>query len=117
MRYIESYVHHNQIGVLLEIETPYHIVLQADEFQTLARDIAMHIAALNPAGIDRQTMPKAIPAALRPHDNAMDEEALMEQAWFKDPDRTVAEVIQDLSRNLQAPISVTRFVRFHIDDF
>jgi elongation factor Ts len=116
MRYIESYLHQRRIGVLVEFETPYNSTLQSDEFQTLAHDIAMHIVATNPLGIDREKMLRAIPVALRPDATDVEERALLQQAFIKNPAITISELIEETSQALDTTISVTRFVRFDVDD-
>ncbi len=116
MRYIESYLHQRRIGVLVEFETPYSITVQSDVFQTMAHDIAMHIVATNPLGIDREKMLRAIPLALRPDATDVEERALLQQAFIKNPEITVSELIEETSQVLNTTISITRFVRFDVDD-
>ncbi len=48
MRHIESYIHHNRIGVLLGLYTPDDMAVRTREFKSLALDLAMQIAASNP---------------------------------------------------------------------
>ncbi len=116
MKFIESYLHLNRIGVLVEFDTPYEITLASAEFQELARDIAMHIAAADPTGIDANSMLNVIPVKFREGQTGISAEALLEQAWIKEPGMRIADLIDQVSRELQTPIQVTRFVRYAIDD-
>jgi len=45
MRYIESYVHKNRVGVLLELEADSDSAEESDEFRQLARDLVLQVAA------------------------------------------------------------------------
>src|SRR3982751_6641349 len=58
---ITSYVHHNgKVGVLVEVNCETDFVARTDDFKTLARSIAEHIAAASPVGIDKDTVPQDI---------------------------------------------------------
>ncbi|MCU7933191.1 MAG: hypothetical protein KZQ90_20550 [Candidatus Thiodiazotropha sp. (ex Codakia rugifera)] len=50
-RYIETYTHNGRIGVIVEIACETSIPRSDKEFQVLAKDVAMHIAALNPKDV------------------------------------------------------------------
>ena len=104
MRYIESYIHHNRIGVLLELYTPDDIAVRTREFKSLALDLAMQIAASNPAGVSDEAA------------NEGDTESLMEQAWIKDPSMSVRDLLESVSKVLQAEIRIVRFVRYGDDN-
>jgi len=116
VRYVESYIHHNRIGVLVELETPDLITVQCEEFIDLAKDIAMHIAATNPTGIDKTSALNVIPIQFKAGIEDLSEEALLEQAWIRDPSITVRELIGRVSTTLKTPIKVTRFCRYDEDD-
>lgn len=116
VRYIESYIHHNRIGVLVELEIPDQITALCSEFTDLARDIAMHIAATNPTGLDKTSVLNVIPVQFRAEIEDISEEALLEQAWIRDPSITVRELIENVSSILKTPIRVTRFCRYDAND-
>jgi elongation factor Ts len=116
MRYIETYLHQNRIGVLVEFDTPYEITLASAEFQELAKDIAMHIAAADPTGIDANSMLNVIPVKFREGQTGTAAEALLEQNWIKDPRIRIGDLIDEVSAELKTPIRVTRFARYSIDD-
>ena len=113
-RHIESYVHLGKIGVLLELEVnDADFATRTGEFQTLARDLAVHIAAMRPIGI--------VPVDMGHYEGAgnpslLEDRTLLRQAFVKQPSMTVAERIQATARELGTEISVRRFVRFATDE-
>ena len=121
---IESYIHNNKIGVL--------IALRGGD-AALARDIAMHIAAVNPMVIRAEDVPEDVLAkeseiySAQAHESGKPEEiikkmiegrlrkfvaeiSLMEQAFVKDPDSKVGKLLQ------KANAEVVRFVRFEVGE-
>jgi len=90
MRYIESYVHKSQTGVLLELEAEADSAVDSDEFRQLARDIVLHIAAGKPKSPGE----------------------LLEQPFIKDPEQSVSHHLYVISTLLKTPIRITRFVRY-----
>lgn len=57
---VESYVHGGKIGVLVEVNCETDFVARTDDFKSFARDIAMHIAAMNPEYIRPEDIPEAV---------------------------------------------------------
>ena len=112
VRFIESYVHTNRIGVLVELEAADDFATRTDEFRELARDIAMQVAASDPASdedddlkivaskLGRNILPQAV------------EKTLMSQPFIKNQDLTVADRIKEIDLQLHANIKVIRYVRF-----
>jgi elongation factor Ts len=88
--YIESYVHNGRIGVLIELDLSDPIVTRIDVFTNLAKDLAIHIAALA--------------------SNSVDE--LLQQPFVKNPSITIDQLISGEANTLREQISVTRFVRW-----
>ncbi|MDC8011045.1 hypothetical protein [Tahibacter soli] len=89
-RTIHAYVHGGRIGVLVEIGTDTDYALRTDEFAALCGDVAMHIAASNPADLD----------------------TLLAQAFVKDPARTVGDRVAEVASVLAERVAITRFVRW-----
>ena len=121
---IESYIHNNKIGVLIAVR---------GGDAALARDIAMHIAAVNPMVIRAEDVPEDVLAkeseiySAQAHESGKPEEivkkmiegrlrkfvaeiSLMEQAFVKDPDSKVGTLLQ------KANAEVVRFVRFEVGE-
>ncbi|MEK7642460.1 MAG: elongation factor Ts [Patescibacteria group bacterium] len=80
---VVSYIHNNgTVGVLLELLCETDFVAKNDEFKALGRDIAMHIAAMNPENKDELLVQEFI------KDNALSIKNLLEQATQKFGERT-----------------------------
>lgn len=102
---VSAYVHPGRpLGALLELNCETDFVARTDDFTTLARDIAMHIAAMGPTRISDAEAPVA--------DD--DGPALLAQPWFRDGSQTVEQVIQLAVAKLGENIQVGRFSRFEI---
>ena len=115
VRFIESYVHGNRIGVLVELETSDDFVTRTDEFQTLARDLAMQIAAMDPMTIDGSELENGVAMVDKAALSEETEKALMSQDFVKDTSMSVADRILDAETRLGTKIKVVRFVRFEAD--
>ena len=137
---VGAYVHPGgKIGVLVEINCETDFVARTAEFQMLVKDIAMQVAAANPQYVRREEVSpqdldkeKSIyrQQALetgKPEkvvDKIVDgkiqrfysEVCLLEQAFIKDPDKKVAEVVNDAIARLGENIQVRRFARYHLGE-
>lgn len=92
---VHAYIHGNQrIGVLLELLCETDFVARNEDFQALAKDVAMHVAAANPT----------------------DSNALLTQPFIKDEQQTVEQVIQAAIAKLGENIQVKRFIRYQLGD-
>lgn len=135
---IESYIHPgNKLGVLVEINCETDFVARTDEFKTLAKEIAMHIAASNPKYISIEDIPeevlekeKEIYATQAKNEGKplhvidkivqgrlekfYQEVCLLEQPWIRDPEKKIKEVINDAIARLGENIIIKRFVRFEL---
>jgi elongation factor Ts len=137
---IESYVHlGGKIAVMIELNCETDFVAKSDDFIKLARDIAMHIAASNPMEIkredvdagslveEREVFQSQAEAEGKPAEiiekivdgkleHYLSESVLYEQAFVKDPDRTVGDLLSDAVHRLGENILVGRFVRFAVGE-
>jgi elongation factor Ts len=135
---ITSYTHHNgKIGVLVEVNCETDFVARTDEFKTLARYLAEQIAGAAPIAVDRDQMPadvverkrhafaEQVRALGKPErltatiiDGKMEAYfrgvVLMDQAWVRDPELTIRDVVQDVAAQTGEAIRVRRFARFHM---
>jgi translation elongation factor EF-Ts len=96
--YIESYNHNHKIGVLIEFRAIDDFTFQTEEFQALARDIAIHIIARDPARDGQSVL------------------SLLGQRFVKDESKSVREVLQGYEAQLKGDVRVLRYVRYSIDD-
>ena len=135
---VESYIHlGGKIGVLIELDCETDFVAKTDDFRELARSLAMQVAATSPLAVRREDLdPEVVEseAAIyrqqaeesgKPReiveriaqgrlDKWYQEVCLLEQAYVKDPDRKVSDVVTEAVQRLGENIIVRRFVRFEI---
>ena len=137
---IYSYIHPGEkLGVLLELNCETDFVARTEDFKSLAKDIAMQIAATNPVVVSRSDLK---PEALEQEKNIYRAQALnegkpekivekiiegkvekyyqevclLEQAFVKDQDRTVQERVNEAVAKLGENIVVKRFARFRLGE-
>lgn len=137
---IGSYIHSNgKIGVLVEVNCETDFVARTQEFKDLVKDIAMHIAAANPRYLAAEEIPEEEASkekeilraqALETGKPArvvesivegrfkkfIEENCLLEQAFVKDPDRTVRQRLEEAISRLGENITLRRFVRFQLGE-
>lgn len=135
---ITAYVHHNgRVGVLLELNCETDFVARTEDFQALARDLALQVAMTAPRYVSAEEVPEEelakeraiyLQAALnegKPEGVAqkiaegrlkkyLEEVVLLEQPFVKDDKRTVREVIQEAIAKIGENILVRRFCRFEL---
>ena len=137
---IYSYIHPgSKLGVLVEINCETDFVANTDDFINLNKDLAMHIAASTPISINREDISSDIierekeiyadqASQSGKPDNIIDkmiegrmnkfyqDNVLLEQAFVKDPDKNVQDIITDTIAKLGENIVVARFVRFQLGE-
>ena len=90
---IEAYVHNNKkVGVILELKSESDFVSGNEEFRTLAKDIAMHIAASGPVDVNELTG----------------------QPYIKNPTVTVKELLNQAVQKFGEKIEVSRFAKYNL---
>lgn len=90
---VQSYIHpNNTIGVLITLACETDYVARNEDFIGLANDIAMHIAAMMPESISN----------------------LVEQGFVKDPETTIAKLLEEATLKIGERIEVTEFTRYAI---
>jgi elongation factor Ts len=91
--YIASYVHaNNKIAALVEILCETDFVAKNAEFQAMAKDVAMHVVAMNPVSV----------------------EDLLEDQFVKDLNITVDDLVKGVSGKIGERFIVNRFVRYEV---
>jgi elongation factor Ts len=137
---IQPYIHMGgKLGVLVEVNCETDFVAKTDDFREFAKNIAMHIAATNPVGIASEDVPEEIVNKEREiyHAQALEmgkpekmiakivegklnkfykENCLLNQAYVRNPDITVADLINDVIAKIGENITVKRFVRFQLGE-
>jgi len=137
---IQSYIHPgSRLGVLVEINCETDFVARTDNFLTFAKDLAMHIAAAKPLVVERNQMTKDViekeleiyRAQAREQgkpENIIEkmitgklekfyqDYCLLEQAFVKDPDKTIKDLLTELIAKLGENIVIKRYVRFQLGE-
>jgi elongation factor Ts len=137
---VYSYIHGGgRIGVLVEVNCETDFVAKTDQFKELAKDIAMQIAASNPAYIRREEVPEEVlnreREVLRAQaleegkpekivekmvegrlDKFFKEQCLLEQAFIKDPDKSVQDLLHEAIATIGENIAVRRFARYEVGE-
>ncbi|MDX1608452.1 MAG: translation elongation factor Ts [Candidatus Spechtbacterales bacterium] len=135
---VVSYIHAGgKIGVLLKIYCETDFVARTDDFQSLADNIAMHIAAMDPEYISPEDIPSEVIEAEKkiykgqfadsgkPENVIEDivegkikkfgaENSLLEQPFVKDQDKTIAKLIEEHVAKLGENIQVGEFTRYEL---
>lgn len=137
---VGAYVHPGgKIGVLVEINCETDFVARTAEFQSLLKDIAMQVAAANPRYLRREEVPaaeldkekeiyrqqaletgkpekvvdKIVEGKL---ERFYSEACLLEQAFIKDPDKKVTDIVNESIGRLGENIQIRRFSRYHLGE-
>lgn len=137
---IESYIHmDSKLGVLVEINCETDFVAKNDDFKEFAKNIAMHIAATNPVSIRPEDVPKEtidkereiyrgqVLEMGKPEkivDKIVDgklkkyfkENCLMNQAYVRDPNITIEDLLNEMVAKIGENITIKRFARFKIGE-
>jgi elongation factor Ts len=133
---IGSYIHHNgRIGVLVEVNCETDFVARTDDFKSLVKQIAEHVAAAAPLAVDKDQIPaekveqerriyaEQVRASGKPA-NLVDkivegkleayykEVCLLSQPWVRDDKRTVGDLVKEVSAKTGENVQVRRFARF-----
>jgi len=137
---VGSYIHlGGKVGVLVEINCESDFVARTDQFQTLVKEVAMHIAAADPKYVRREDVPgevlekeRAIYRAQVEHSgkpaNVIDkiiegklgsfysQAVLLEQPSIRDAAVTIQQLVAEASAKLGENIAISRFARFRVGD-
>lgn len=137
---IYSYIHPgSKLGVLVEVNCETDFVANTDDFKEFCKNVAMHIAAANPLvvrreGIDPEVLNKEIEIfkdqarmSGKPEnivqkiaegrvEKYYSEVCLMEQAYVRDMDKTVQDVLTETIAKVGENVTIKRFARFRIGE-
>ena len=135
---IEAYVHFNgRVGVLVEVNCETDFVARTPEFKEFARNVALHVASMNPAAVSPEDIPQEVldeeraiaqkkAAEMGKSEDItqrivegqvkkfVSERALLTQEYVKEPDKTVSDLLQETIQRLGENVVVRRFVRYEL---
>jgi elongation factor Ts len=137
---VQSYIHMGgKVGVLVEINCETDFVARGDEFQDLCKNICLQICSTSPLAVRREELSEAAIAAEKdvyvkqaaetgkPKDICekiaegklkkwFSEVCLMDQQFVKDPDKSIDQLVTELSGKVGEKITVRRFVRYQLGE-
>ena len=137
---VGSYIHMGgKIGVLVELNCESDFVARTEQFQALAKDIAMHVAASDPRYVRREDVPadaldkereiyraqfgqsgKPAPVVEKIVEGKLgsfySQVVLLDQPFVRDTTLTVSQVIADATAKMGEHITVSRFSRFKVGE-
>ncbi|HET9097628.1 MAG TPA: translation elongation factor Ts [Candidatus Baltobacteraceae bacterium] len=136
---VASYIHSGgKIGVLVEVNSETDFVARNPKFVELSRDIAMHIAAMSPQYIDRESVPAQVVDEVRKELTASvppgkppevaqkivdgklnkwyEEHCLLDQPFVKDDSMSIADLVNSVVGVLGEKIKVRRFAKFALGE-
>lgn len=107
---IEAYIHTGgRVGAMVELNCETDFVARTDEFKELAHQLAMQVAAMSPQFISREEVAEGT-------DTEPQTACLLLQAFIKDPERSVQDIITETIAKVGENIKVSRFARFELGD-
>lgn len=136
---VAAYIHTGgKVGVLVEVGANKDETPASEEFKQLVRDITLQIAAANPISVDRSAVPAATlereraiyrdqvppgkPANIieKIVDGKLDKfystVCLLDQAFIKNPDQTIAQLVAAKSKELGDTLVIRRFIRYMVGE-
>ena len=135
---VASYIHlQGKVGVLVEVNCETDFVAKNDIFREFVKDLTLHIAAAHPVYVVRDEVPEAVierereiyreqvkgkPANVveKIVDGKLDKfygsVCLLDQAFIKDPDKTIKDLVASKIAELGENIVVRRFARFAVGE-
>ena len=135
---VHAYIHSGgKIGVLVEVNCETDFAAKSEDFSEFVRNIALQIAAANPLGVTAEDIPddmvqrergiymaqaaesgkpqnileKMVDGKMR---KFYEENALMDQKFIKDPDKTIQDYLNELTGKIGEKIMVRRFCRYQL---
>jgi len=116
---IETYVHAGgRIAAMIEINCETDFVARTQDFKTLAREVAMQVAAMNPKYLNEASVPAEawteLEAEHGDHKKAAEAVCLYSQAFIRDPKLSIDQLIRQTVAKLGENVQVTRFARFEV---
>ncbi len=132
---VSSYIHNNKIGVLIEVNCETDFVAKNEDFQTLVKDVCLHIASSAPEFISREEIPQEViaeetriemgkedlagkPEQIRSKivegrvNKLMAQRCLLEQPFVKDPSKTIEDMVKEKIATIGEKITIRRFTRY-----
>jgi len=137
--FIGSYVHSGKVGVLVEVNCETDFVAKTDDFQSLAKELSMQVAASSPKYVKREEVPAAEleqeraiylneakqsgkPEAVQQKiaegklESYYKQVCLMEQPYIREPKKSVNQYVTEVAAKLGENVVVRRFSRLQLGE-
>ena len=112
---VEAYIHlGSKIGVLVEVNCETDFVARSTDFVNFTKDLALHIAAVDPKYTRKEEVPAEILKEQSDKDTFIKENCLLEQPFVKDPSITIQGYLNTIVAKVGENIQIGRFVRFKV---
>ncbi len=135
---VHAYIHAGgRIGVLVEVNCETDFAAKSEDFGEFVKNVALHIAACNPLAVIPEDLPQDVVERERAiylaqaqesgkPDNIVEkmvegkmrkfyeESALMQQAFVKDPEKTIQDILNELTASIGEKIMIRRFTRYQL---
>ncbi|MBC8455623.1 translation elongation factor Ts [bacterium] len=131
--------HFGRIGVLLEVNCETDFVAKTEDYRSFCKNISVHIVGMNPLFVSREKVAsdfiekeKEIYRAQMENEKKpaniieriiegkinkyLQETCLLEQAFIKDPDKTVEDVVKEMMAKTGENVQISRFIRFQLGE-
>lgn len=137
---VHAYIHGaGRLGVLVEVNCETDFAAKSEDFLEFVKNLAMHIAAANPLGVQEEDIPEEIVERERAiymaqakesgkPENILakmvdgkirkffEESVLLKQAYIKDPDKTIQDYLNELVAKIGEKIIIRRFARYQLGE-
>ncbi len=114
---VEVYIHNgNKIGVLVEVNCETDFVARNEDYCKFTKDVAMHIAAMNPKYIKAEDVPADILAKEADKDAFAKANCLLKQPYVKESSKSIQDLLNELVAKIGENIVISRFVRFKVGE-
>ena len=114
---IESYVHMgNKIGTIVEVNCETDFVARNEEFVMFVKDVAMHITAMAPKYVNKENIPADVLKQIKDEEGFVKEACLMNQAFVRDPSKTIQDLLNALIAKMGENIYISHFTRYKVGE-
>jgi elongation factor Ts len=113
---VEIYTHPgNRMAAMIELDCETDFVARTEDFIALAKDLALHIAAMNPRYLRAEDVPaEELAASGETPEKYYEQTVLLSQYFVKDGSRTIEDKIKETVAKVRENIVIRRFVRYEI---
>ncbi|MBI3971356.1 MAG: translation elongation factor Ts [Chloroflexi bacterium] len=112
---VEAYIHGGgRIGALVEVNCETDFVARNEAFRSLAREIAMQVAAMNPRFVSKDEATLEVIRAEQLSDADIAQQSLLSQPYIRDQSRTIQDLITETIHKTGENVRVRRFARFEL---